>query len=533
MAEEKLGSTVRISDRRHSVKGAKLEVWTKGRHKFLRHSTHKDNGQIDVRYPTSTINYLGGDKISASLTDNEVIQQYLDQTRSGGQEGYDWKVIQDPWSDEYSSRTYGFTPYYLNDGSYFYIKWTEGVYVRGSDKDDATGLIDKRVDLMPPESANLNKFYRMAKDGRFGYTDVVGSDWQVYAGTMKDSDIVSSVLSTIKSQIESRYGTPTTENKLALCPLDTQSCSVIEFKDFLAPNDDKVVGATPSSDLIAQSSTQSTASSKYPISLNNIEPDSTFEIKALTNFSIGGLIGTIEEIAQLTNENEDEELDEEYLEAGIITEAEQIKLDLEVYVFQGDSEGIEDDDSSTSTTTTTTTGGGVNTNGTNAGGSGIKRFQQQLTIRGRVVKNGELPDDLLAKVDFGGYKLEKHAAVKFSALNKAFKAEFGKDFTISGPYRTFKVSNDIFDWDYYDKTGKGRKKGTNGGTAAAKPGTSKHGWGQAMDIGGFGNGPGNKYFDWMEKNARNYGWINPAWAKKPGAGYEPWHWEYIGDDLFT
>jgi LAS superfamily LD-carboxypeptidase LdcB len=36
----------------------------------------------------------------------------------------------------------------------------------------------------------------------------------------------------------------------------------------------------------------------------------------------------------------------------------------------------------------------------------------------------------------------------------------------------------------------------------------------------------------MEANAKNYGWINPAWAKKSGAGYEPWHWEYNGSDLY-
>ena len=229
------------------------------------------------------------------------------------------------------------------------------------------------------------------------------------------------------------------------------------------------------------------------------------------------------------------DLDEEYIESAFRGEEEnqQIALDLEIYSFQGDSEGTEDVDSTSSTPTETPTGGGVNTNGSNAGGTGIYRFQQKLTIRGRVVKNGEIPDDLLGKVEGIGCKLEKHAAIKFGELNKAFKAKFGKDFTISGPYRTFKVSNDIFDWDLYNRTGKARKKGTNGGVAAAKPGTSKHGWGQAIDLGGFGNGPGNKYFDWMEQNAKKYGWINPAWAKKPGAGYEPWHWEYIGSDLFA
>jgi LAS superfamily LD-carboxypeptidase LdcB len=229
----------------------------------------------------------------------------------------------------------------------------------------------------------------------------------------------------------------------------------------------------------------------------------------------------------------------------IITEEQQISLDLITYAAQGDSEGTEEVTPGT-TGTTGTTGAPVNTNGQNAGGSGDRRFQQQLTIRGRVVKNGEIPTDLLGKVVIGksGYFLEKHAAVKFTALMVAFKAQFGKDFEVSGPYRTIKVSNDIFDWQYFNLKGAARKIGTcpdsptwngksKGCVAAAKPGTSKHGWGQAMDLGGFGNGPGNPYFDWMEINARKYGWINPAWAKKAGAGYEPWHWEYIGDDLFA
>ena len=119
---------------------------------------------------------------------------------------------------------------------------------------------------------------------------------------------------------------------------------------------------------------------------------------------------------------------------------------------------------------------------------------------------------------------------------------------ITDGFRTFNVQNQIFDWNYYetglnpytkvvDPKNKGRKKGsfTKGkptGVAAAPPGTSKHGWGQAIDASGFGNGPGNEKFDWMEANAGKYGWVNPPWAKKAGAGYEPWHWEYNGTDLF-
>jgi hypothetical protein len=35
MAQDVLGKTVRIDDKRYDPKGAKLEVWTKGRHKYL------------------------------------------------------------------------------------------------------------------------------------------------------------------------------------------------------------------------------------------------------------------------------------------------------------------------------------------------------------------------------------------------------------------------------------------------------------------------------------------------------------------
>jgi hypothetical protein len=55
---------------------------------------------------------------------------------------------------------------------------------------------------------------------------------------------------------------------------------------------------------------------------------------------------------------------------------------------------------------------------------------------------------------------------------------------------------------------------------AAQPGTSKHGWGIALDIGVA------KQQDWMHKNSKKYGWVNPAWAKS--SPYEPWHFEKTG-----
>jgi LAS superfamily LD-carboxypeptidase LdcB len=259
-------------------------------------------------------------------------------------------------------------------------------------------------------------------------------------------------------------------------------------------------------------------------------------------------------------------LSPEFLEEAFVGEDEQIDFNLndaEQSEF-GESGGLEEEtEGSTTTEGTSTVAAETASTGTpevevsaktatdsasKGGGSGQKRFQQKLTVQGRTVFNGDLPSNLLTKLDFCGHKIEKNAVKKLNELNKAYKAQFGKDMKITDGYRTFNVQNKIFDWDYYD-TGlnpytkkvdpknKGRKVGSftakkPTGVAAAPPGTSKHGWGQAVDIGGFGNGPGNQYFDWMEANAKKYGWINPKWAKKAGAGYEPWHWEYNGTDLF-
>jgi D-alanyl-D-alanine carboxypeptidase len=67
-----------------------------------------------------------------------------------------------------------------------------------------------------------------------------------------------------------------------------------------------------------------------------------------------------------------------------------------------------------------------------------------------------------------------------------------------------------------------REKGAK--VATATPGTSRHGWALAIDA-------RPVLYQWMFRNetvARNFGWVNPAWAKQRGKSYEPWHWEWVG-----
>ena len=126
MAEDKLGKAVRIDEKKYDPKGAKLEVWTKGRHKYL--IKHLDPKGIKAP-PTDTIRYIDGDKISASLTDDEVIKAWLSEIEAAAKINPAvkvYKVIQDPYSDEpVTKRVYGDgkSPYYLNNGCSINIEW--------------------------------------------------------------------------------------------------------------------------------------------------------------------------------------------------------------------------------------------------------------------------------------------------------------------------------------------------------------------------------------------------------------------------
>jgi hypothetical protein len=64
----------------------------------------------------------------------------------------------------------------------------------------------------------------------------------------------------------------------------------------------------------------------------------------------------------------------------------------------------------------------------------------------------------------------------------------------------------------------------------ARPGTSMHGWGLAVDIwgpSGLLTCPSTE-LAWLELFAPRFGWIHPEWARCGQPGAEPWHWEYVG-----
>lgn len=125
--------------------------------------------------------------------------------------------------------------------------------------------------------------------------------------------------------------------------------------------------------------------------------------------------------------------------------------------------------------------------------------------------NGQIPAEALCPI-IGSHKLRCDAATAFLALNEAFKAQFGKDISITDSYRSLEAQISV-------KAAKPH--------LAAVPGTSNHGWGLALDLGGGIQTFNTAEHMWMQANAPVFGWDNPSWARANGSKPEAWHWEYV------
>jgi LAS superfamily LD-carboxypeptidase LdcB len=620
MAEDVLGKVVRIDDREFNPDGAKFEVWTKGRHKYIK--WYRKTGII------STENYIGGDKISASLTDDEVIKAWLSQRETYAKSNPDikvYKVIQDPYSDEPAKRVYGDgkSPYYLNNGCKLFIEWSGYIpnpeFVLGtfstaqaaqnnmkvgdpdrllsnqpitSSKDevynlspsstwvvptgevnaslqpvanyrDYSSITSKKITIQLPDGFTENNgegYLILTKNDELKYsTDSTAVEDTGKYSSIPDSNIVSNMISKFKTMVTKLHGI--SDYDLKLCEPDSKACKLIDYKSPLeAPNN------TPEQSAINDTPPPGLSQSKIKLNIQGLfdsgdgttpgNTSSVFEIKAKTDMPTFIIwTGEIPKTEEIDVFEDQPELDPEYTETGF-TADEEAEIKFQLGEGMEVSEGGADDLESTDPANGGQNGGGggdQKLDPKNAGGTGIRRFQKSITLNGKKLFNGEMPEEYLQKLDFCGIKLEKHAAVQMNAMNKEFKAKFGYDITFTGGYRTFNGQNEIFDWNYFDTglnpysgvidppskqagKGKGRKvnsftKGKPFGVAAAKPGGSQHGWGLAVDTGNIGL-KGNPPFDFLEEIGPKYNWINPAWAKVAGPGFEPWHREYIGGDAY-
>jgi hypothetical protein len=128
-------------------------------------------------------------------------------------------------------------------------------------------------------------------------------------------------------------------------------------------------------------------------------------------------------------------------------------------------------------------------------------------------RNGNLPSSGLVTLSWNGIRVAKEAAPSLELLNKAFRSRFNRNLSVTDGYRTFAQQ----------RTAKALK-----GNLAATPGTSNHGLGLAVDLGGGVNSYNTQEYGWMLLNAGKWGWVNPTWAQRGGSKPEPWHWEFVG-----
>jgi len=123
------------------------------------------------------------------------------------------------------------------------------------------------------------------------------------------------------------------------------------------------------------------------------------------------------------------------------------------------------------------------------------------------------------------FKLYPSAAKAYSQWAKAAKSA-GFTWTVSSAYRNISQQSSL-----------------GSGKTIAKPGSSPHGWGGALDfselyraVGGSGS-PSinsrvrqtNPLYKWMAENGPKFGWYNPYRLADGNGVDEVWHWEYWGN----
>jgi len=128
--------------------------------------------------------------------------------------------------------------------------------------------------------------------------------------------------------------------------------------------------------------------------------------------------------------------------------------------------------------------------------------------------NGRIPASALCALSFAaGAELRCDAAAAIEQMDVAYRERFGTDLVISDSYRSYSA-----------QLACRREKGS----LCATPGTSNHGLGKAVDLGGGAQSFGTAAHAWLVAHAGDFGWALPDWAHADGSKPEPWHWEFIG-----
>ena len=133
---------------------------------------------------------------------------------------------------------------------------------------------------------------------------------------------------------------------------------------------------------------------------------------------------------------------------------------------------------------------------------GRPRVMATCTGTGGGDANGFLDAASLCGLAGGSGALRADAATSFARMTEAHRVDRGSGLCVTDSYRPYAAQVSVF-----RRTPR----------LAAVPGTSRHGWGLALDLGCGVQRFGSASYRWMKSNAGRYGWVHPSWAE-PGVG---------------
>lgn len=144
------------------------------------------------------------------------------------------------------------------------------------------------------------------------------------------------------------------------------------------------------------------------------------------------------------------------------------------------------------------------------------------------------PENLEALAAYGSWgSMESEARAAFATLVDA-AAQDGRYIWGVSPYRSYDRQSGIY-YGYVARSSRARAD-----TYSARPGSSEHQTGLAVDVAvrgrSYGTFGGTKEFEWMAEHAHEYGFIlryGEGMEYITGYIYEPWHYRYVGVDAAT
>jgi hypothetical protein len=144
------------------------------------------------------------------------------------------------------------------------------------------------------------------------------------------------------------------------------------------------------------------------------------------------------------------------------------------------------------------------------------------------LSNGHIAPTQLMSI--GGHLFQAQAGAGFVRMAADYHAAGHGTLSITEAYRDYDEQVRLFKARYTAGWSSGvwwngqfwRKKA--GAAVAAVPGTSNHGWGRAVDVGGYGGSSSTAAHQWIRDHCAAYGY---SWATGRASG-EPWHLEFVG-----